>query len=36
VARQAYETGVAAAPEQDVEAAVDAAMWWPDYPSSGS
>jgi malic enzyme len=35
VARQAYETG-AAAPEQDVEAAVDAAMWWPDYPSSGS
>jgi malate dehydrogenase (oxaloacetate-decarboxylating) len=32
VARQAHESGVADSPSDDIEAAVDAAMWMPDYP----
>ena len=32
VVREAQESGVATAPIPDVEAAVDAAMWQPDYP----
>ncbi len=32
VARQAVADGIAGIPDEtDVEAAVDAAMWWPDY-----
>ncbi len=31
VAREAHESGVAASPDDDIESAVDAAMWLPDY-----
>ena len=31
VAREAYDSGVGGSPDQDTEAAVDAAMWQPDY-----
>jgi hypothetical protein len=31
VAREAQESGVAATPIGDIEGAVDAAMWVPDY-----
>ena len=32
VARSAHESGVADSADRDVEAAVDAAIWQPDYP----
>jgi malic enzyme len=32
VAREAHDSGVADAPDRDVEARVDAAVWQPDYP----
>jgi malic enzyme len=34
VAREAQESGVAATPIGDIEAAVDAAMWLPDYSAA--
>jgi malic enzyme len=36
VAREARESGVAGATDQDIEAAVDAATWRPDYLPAGS
>jgi len=33
VAREAHDCGVAAGPYEDVETAVDAAMWQPSYAS---
>jgi malic enzyme len=35
VARQAHQSGVAGRVSTDIEADVDAAMWWPEYPSVG-